>query len=84
MSTTAASRAFGSVVSLGCASAVAAYVYSQLHTESNTMDRYFRAYHTAESEASRRRVFDGAIDDPRKNLLNILSWKSFPHEEEKK
>ncbi|CAK7275331.1 hypothetical protein SEPCBS57363_006626 [Sporothrix epigloea] len=83
MSSTVASRAIGSIVSLGCASAVAAYVYSQLHTESNTMDRYFSAYHTAESEASRKRVFDGAIDDPRKNLLNILSWKSFSQGEKK-
>ncbi|CAK7232573.1 hypothetical protein SCUCBS95973_008304 [Sporothrix curviconia] len=77
MSATVASKAIGSVVSLGCASVVVGYVYNQLHTESNTMDRYFSAYHTAESEASRRRVFDGAIEDPRKNLLNFLSWNSF-------
>ena len=44
------------------------------------MDRYFSAYHTAESEASRRRVFEGAIEDPRKNLLNFLSWNSFSAE----
>ncbi|CAK7203375.1 hypothetical protein SEUCBS139899_006108 [Sporothrix eucalyptigena] len=80
MSATVASKALGSVVSLGCASAVAGYVYTQLHTESNTMDRYFSAYHTPESEASRKRVFDGAIEDPRKNLLNFLSWNSFSSE----
>ena len=68
-------RALGSVVSLGAASAVGLYVYGQLHTESKTMDRFFAAYHTPESEASRQRVFDGAIEDPRKNLLNFLSWK---------
>ncbi|KAL1901506.1 hypothetical protein Sste5346_001913 [Sporothrix stenoceras] len=77
MSATVASRAIGSVVSLGAASAVAAYVYGQLHTESKTMDRFFSAYHTPESEASRQRVFEGAIEDPRKNLLNFLSWNSF-------
>ncbi|KIH95261.1 hypothetical protein SPBR_04021 [Sporothrix brasiliensis 5110] len=75
MSTSVASKALGSVVSLGLASAVATYVYGQLHTESKTLDRVFSAYNTPESEASRQRVFDGAIEDPRNNLLNFLSWK---------
>ncbi|EPE03175.1 hypothetical protein F503_01511 [Ophiostoma piceae UAMH 11346] len=68
-------RAIGPIVSIGAASVVASYVYTQLHSESATMDRFFASYHTPESEASRQRVFDGAIEDPRKNVLNFLSWK---------
>lgn len=68
-------KAIGPIVSVGAASAVATYVYTQLHHESDTMDRFFASYHTPESEASRQRVFDGAIEDPRKNILNFLSWK---------
>ena len=69
------SRAIGPIVSIGAASAVASYVYTQLHSESAEMDRFFSPYHTPESEASRQRVFDGAVEDPRKNVLNFLSWK---------
>lgn len=38
------------------------------------MDRFFSSYNTPESEASRRKTFEGQ-PDPRTNLLNFLSWK---------
>ncbi|KZZ98294.1 hypothetical protein AAL_02812 [Moelleriella libera RCEF 2490] len=58
----------------GSAAAVGTYVQRQLSTESRAMDRYFAAYNTPESEASRRRTFEG-YPDPRTNFLNFLSWK---------
>ena len=63
------------VVVFGTAIAgVATYVRSQLVQESATMDRFFSKYNTPESEASRRRTFEGN-PDPRTNILNVLSWK---------
>ncbi|KAJ6787834.1 hypothetical protein PWT90_09892 [Aphanocladium album] len=53
---------------------VGAYVKSQLTTQSNTMDRFFATYNTPESEASRRKTFEG-FPDTRSNMLNFLSWK---------
>ncbi|KAK2595341.1 hypothetical protein QQS21_006941 [Conoideocrella luteorostrata] len=54
--------------------AVGTYVRSQLVTNSNTMDRFFASYNTPESEASRRRTFEGH-PDPRTNILNFQGWR---------
>ncbi|OAA66445.1 hypothetical protein SPI_01021 [Niveomyces insectorum RCEF 264] len=75
MSSAIASKVIPTVVTLGAVSGVVAYVRQQLNRESNTMDRYFASYNTPQSEASRRRVFEGASEDPRTSLLNVLSWK---------
>lgn len=61
------------MVVVGAVSAVGAYVRSQLRRESRTMDRYFSTYRSPESEASRRKVFEGQ-PDPRNSLFNVLSW----------
>ncbi|OAA60016.1 hypothetical protein ISF_06027 [Cordyceps fumosorosea ARSEF 2679] len=53
---------------------VGAYVKSQLATQSNNMDRFFSTYNTPESEASRRKTFEG-YPDTRTNILNILGTK---------
>ncbi len=68
-------RALGSVVFAGAAAGVVAYVNQQLNKESATMDHFFSTYNTPQSEASRQRVFDGAVEDPRTNLLNVLSHR---------
>ncbi|KAJ9133872.1 hypothetical protein NKR23_g10512 [Pleurostoma richardsiae] len=70
----AATRLLPAVVVIGAVSAVAGYVRSQLRTESHTMDRFFAQYKNAQSEESRRRVFEQAREDPRKSLYNILGW----------
>ncbi|KAF5022605.1 hypothetical protein F66182_5351 [Fusarium sp. NRRL 66182] len=51
---------------------VATYVRSQLSTTSAAFDRSFSKYNTAESEANRAKTFDGAIENPRTSLFNIL------------
>ncbi|KAL1876352.1 hypothetical protein VTK73DRAFT_9531 [Phialemonium thermophilum] len=70
----AAARVVPAVVVVGTISGVVAYVRSQLRTESRTMDRFFSQYRTPESEASRQRVFEGAVEDPRKSWFNVLGW----------
>ncbi|KUI61534.1 hypothetical protein VP1G_08683 [Cytospora mali] len=63
------------VVSL---SAVGVFVHWQLQIESRTMDRMFAQYQSAQSEASRQRVFkDMGKGDPRRSLFNVLSWGKF-------
>ncbi|KAJ4147523.1 hypothetical protein LMH87_002035 [Akanthomyces muscarius] len=54
--------------------AVGTYVKSQLTTASNTMDRFFSTYNTPESEAARRKSFEG-YPDTRSNMLNVLGRK---------
>ncbi|KAJ0109049.1 hypothetical protein J7T55_002241 [Diaporthe amygdali] len=56
-------------------SAVGAYVKWQLGTSSRTYDRMFAQYQSAQSEASRQRVFeDQGSADPRRSVFNVLSW----------
>lgn len=61
------------VVVVGAVSAVAGYIKSQLQQESRVMDRAFAQYKSPESEAARRKVFEGQ-SDPRKSLFNVLGW----------
>lgn len=49
-------------------------VRSQLMTESRQMDRFFAKYRDPQSEAARQKVFDGAVEDPRKSWFNVLGW----------
>ncbi|EOO01876.1 hypothetical protein UCRPA7_2615 [Phaeoacremonium minimum UCRPA7] len=70
----ATQKVLPATVFLGAAGGVAAYVRSQLRTESNTMDRFFAQYKSPQSELSRQRVFEGAQEDPRKSLFNVLGW----------
>ncbi|EFW98828.1 hypothetical protein CMQ_4680 [Grosmannia clavigera kw1407] len=63
------------LVTVGAVTGVATYVRRQLMRESQAFDRYFSTYNTPESEASRKRVFEGASEDPRTSLMNILGWK---------
>lgn len=55
-------------------SAIAMNVRSQLMTESRQMDRFFAKYRDPQSEAARQKVFDGAVEDPRKSWFNVLGW----------
>ncbi|PNP54609.1 hypothetical protein THARTR1_05166 [Trichoderma harzianum] len=55
-------------------SAVALNVRSQLKTHSAQQDRFFAQYKSPESEAVRQKVFDGAVEDPRKSWFNVLGW----------
>ncbi|WDK09185.1 hypothetical protein CGRA01v4_00463 [Colletotrichum graminicola] len=59
---------------LASVSAVALNIRSQLKTESQTMDRFFAKYKNPRSEAARQKVFDGALEDPRRSWFNILGW----------
>lgn len=54
-------------------SAAVGYVRWQLSTSSSKLDRSFAAYNNAQSEASRRRAFEGATDT-RDALFNVLGW----------
>ncbi|KAK0767139.1 hypothetical protein N5P37_000873 [Trichoderma harzianum] len=67
-------RAFPAVIAVGVISAVALNVRSQLKTHSATQDRFFAKYKNPESEAVRQKVFDGAVEDPRKSWFNVLGW----------
>lgn len=53
-------------------SLVASYVYSQLRYETHVMDSRFAQYNNAQSEASRRKTFEGTNSDPRTSMFNIL------------
>ncbi|OLN86177.1 hypothetical protein CCHL11_04156 [Colletotrichum chlorophyti] len=72
--TPALARFLPAVITVGIVSAVGMNVRSQLKTESATMDRFFAKYKNPKSEAVRQRVFDGAVEDPRKSWFNILGW----------
>lgn len=61
------------MIVLGAVTAVGTYVKTQLEQDSRTMDRYFATYKSAESEASRTRVFKGE-SDPRRSVFNVLGW----------
>ncbi|KAF6803175.1 hypothetical protein CSOJ01_11090 [Colletotrichum sojae] len=72
--TPALARFLPAAITVGVVSAVAMNVRSQLKTESATMDRFFSKYNDPKSEANRQKVFDGALEDPRKSWFNILGW----------
>ncbi|KAF4458180.1 hypothetical protein F53441_31 [Fusarium austroafricanum] len=65
-------KALPVVVAVGSFALVASYVNSQLNRTSAAFDRSFAKYNTPESEANRARTFDGAIENPRTSLFNIL------------
>ncbi|KAH7192678.1 uncharacterized protein B0J16DRAFT_333524 [Fusarium flagelliforme] len=65
-------KALPVVVAVGSFAIIASYVSSQLATTSAKFDRSFSKYNTPESEANRARTFDGAIENPRTSLFNIL------------
>ncbi|TDZ36467.1 hypothetical protein C8034_v007856 [Colletotrichum sidae] len=72
--TPALARFLPAAITVGIVSAVAVNIRSQLKTESATMDRFFAKYKDPQSEAARQRVFEGAMEDPRKSWFNILGW----------
>ncbi|KAM5353863.1 hypothetical protein ACJ41O_000513 [Fusarium nematophilum] len=51
---------------------VASFVRSQLAITSAKFDHSFDKYNTPESEASRKKTFEGAQENPRTSLYNIL------------
>lgn len=63
------------ILAVASLSAVATYVQYQLQKSSRTYDRMFAQYQSAESEASRQRVFeDQGRGDPRRSVFNVLGW----------
>ncbi|KAK2028994.1 hypothetical protein LX32DRAFT_639501 [Colletotrichum zoysiae] len=72
--TPALARFLPAAITFGIVSAVALNIRSQLKTESQTMDRFFAKYKNPQSEAVRQRVFDGALEDPRRSWFNVLGW----------
>jgi hypothetical protein len=38
------------------------------------MDSRFAQYNSPQSEARRRKDFEGAVEDPRKSAFNVLGW----------
>ncbi|KAL7929657.1 hypothetical protein V8C35DRAFT_284163 [Trichoderma chlorosporum] len=70
----ALARVLPVVMTVGIVSAVAINIRSQLKTHSATQDRFFSQYKNPQSEAVRQKVFDGAVEDPRKSWFNILGW----------
>ncbi|EEY22267.1 hypothetical protein HYQ46_007225 [Verticillium longisporum] len=66
---------YGPALMVGTSIAVVgSFIASQLTTSSRNLDRAFAKYNSPQSEASRKRSFEGA-PDPRTNLLNCLGWK---------
>ncbi|KAF9878435.1 hypothetical protein CkaCkLH20_03927 [Colletotrichum karsti] len=72
--TPALARFLPAAITVGVVSAVAMSVRSQLKTESQTMDRFFSKYKNPQSETVRAKVFDGAVEDPRRSWFNVLGW----------
>ncbi|KAF5511042.1 hypothetical protein CGCS363_v002551 [Colletotrichum siamense] len=70
----AVARFLPAAITVGVVSAIAMNVRSQLMTESRQMDRFFAKYRDPQSEAARQKVFDGAVEDPRKSWFNVLGW----------
>ncbi|CAI0643260.1 unnamed protein product [Colletotrichum noveboracense] len=70
----AIARFLPAAITVGVVSAIAMNVRSQLMTESRQMDRFFAKYRDPQSEAARQKVFDGAVEDPRKSWFNVLGW----------
>ncbi|KAF0324607.1 hypothetical protein GQ607_008046 [Colletotrichum asianum] len=70
----AVARFLPAAITVGIVSAIAMNVRSQLMTESRQMDRFFAKYRDPQSEAARQKVFDGAVEDPRKSWFNVLGW----------
>ncbi|KAM0253822.1 hypothetical protein ACHAP5_000401 [Fusarium lateritium] len=65
-------KALPVVVAVGSFALIGSYVASQLSITSAKFDRSFAKYNTPQSEANRARTFDGAIENPRTSLFNIL------------
>ncbi|CCF37989.1 hypothetical protein CH063_09197 [Colletotrichum higginsianum] len=72
--TPALARFLPAAITVGIVSAIAVNIRSQLKTESQTMDRFFAKYRNPQSEAVRQKVFDGAVEDPRRSWFNVLGW----------
>ncbi|KAJ0166203.1 hypothetical protein CTA2_8264 [Colletotrichum tanaceti] len=72
--TSVLARFLPAAITVGIVSAMAVNIRSQLKTESQTMDRFFAKYRNPRSEAVRQRVFDGAVEDPRRSWFNVLGW----------
>ncbi|KAF4908858.1 hypothetical protein CGCVW01_v012132 [Colletotrichum viniferum] len=70
----AVARFLPAAITVGIVSAIAMNVRSQLMAESRQMDRFFAKYRDPQSEAARQKVFDGAVEDPRKSWFNVLGW----------
>ncbi|KAJ0342576.1 hypothetical protein KNSL1_010635 [Colletotrichum chrysophilum] len=70
----AVARFLPAAITVGIVSAIAMNVRSQLMTESRQMDRFFAKYRDPQSEAARQKVFDGAVEAPRKSWFNVLGW----------
>ncbi|KAK2728991.1 hypothetical protein CKAH01_10562 [Colletotrichum kahawae] len=70
----AVARFLPAAITVGVVSAIAMNVRSQLMTESRQMDHFFAKYRDPQSEAARQKVFDGAVEDPRKSWFNVLGW----------
>ncbi|KAM0479037.1 hypothetical protein ACHAPE_003543 [Trichoderma viride] len=62
------------VMTVGIVSAVAMNIRWQLKTHAATQDRFFSQYKNPQSEAARKKVYQGAKEDPRKSWFNVLGW----------
>ncbi|KAK7227065.1 hypothetical protein V2G26_015068 [Clonostachys chloroleuca] len=62
------------VVFIASASAVVGMISQQLATSKRVMDGRFAQYNTVASEENRKKAFEGAVEDPRKSLFNVLGW----------
>ncbi|KAF4470888.1 hypothetical protein FALBO_2209 [Fusarium albosuccineum] len=60
------------VMAVGSFAIIAGFVRSQLAITSAKFDRSFSKYNTPESEAARAKSFEGAVENPRTSLFNIL------------
>jgi hypothetical protein len=49
-------------------------ITQQLATSKRVMDGRFAQYNTTASEENRKKAFEGAVEDPRKSLFNVLGW----------
>ncbi|KFH41720.1 hypothetical protein ACRE_075590 [Hapsidospora chrysogenum ATCC 11550] len=56
----------------GTVAAVTAYITSQLSLYRNVMDSRFAQATSPESEAKRRKTFEGTNSDPRESIYNRL------------
>ncbi|KAF4979053.1 hypothetical protein FZEAL_4663 [Fusarium zealandicum] len=70
--TVAAPKALPILMAVGSFAVVAGFVRSQLSITSAKFDRSFSKYNTPQSEASRAKTFDGAVENPRTSLFNLL------------
>ncbi|KAJ4309729.1 hypothetical protein N0V84_011342 [Fusarium piperis] len=68
----AAPKALPIIMVVGSFAVVAGFIRSQLSVTSAKFDRSFAKYNTPESEASRAKTFEGAVENPRTSLFNAL------------